>query len=58
MPAFSLATELEEMESSPSNLIIRLQGPSVTEDKANGKLQLELLDRVEHILGKYAFPLT
>lgn len=40
------------MELSSSNVKLHLCGRRVSEDEAAGKLQLELLDRVEDILGK------
>lgn len=40
------------MEISPPNAKSRLRGRKLVEDEAAGKLQLELLERVEDILGK------
>lgn len=48
----SAVTEVEEVEISPPNAKPRLRGRKIVEDEAAGKLQLELLDRVEDILGK------
>lgn len=48
--------EVEEVELSPSNVRPRFRGRKVAEDEeAAGKLQLELLERVEDILGKLNF---
>ncbi|KAM0246473.1 hypothetical protein ACHAQJ_010204 [Trichoderma viride] len=52
MSAISLATEVEETEAFPRNLIIRLQGRTLAEDEDAGKKKLQLLDRVEDILEK------
>ncbi|KAH6608946.1 hypothetical protein Trco_002292 [Trichoderma cornu-damae] len=47
------ATQVEEMEPGSSNLVIRLQGRKrEDDDERAGKLQLELLDRVEGILER------
>ncbi|KAL6891936.1 hypothetical protein GGI43DRAFT_430354 [Trichoderma evansii] len=48
----SPATEVEEVELAPSNAKLRPRGRKVAEDEAAGKLQLELLERVEDILEK------
>lgn len=48
----SAVTEVEEVEISPPNAKPRLRGRKIVEDEAAGKLQLELLDRVEDIVGK------
>lgn len=44
--------EVEEVELSPSNVQSCFRERKVAEDEAAGKLQLELLERVEDILGK------
>lgn len=48
----SPVTEVEEVELSPSNAKLGSRGRKVSGDEAAGKLQLELLERVEDILGK------
>lgn len=48
----SAVTEVEEVVITPPNAKPRLRGRKLVEDEAAGKLQLELLDRVEDILGK------
>lgn len=50
--AVSAATEVEEVENSPPNATPRFRGRKIVEDGAAGKLQLELLERVEDILSK------
>ncbi|KAL7793250.1 hypothetical protein V8C37DRAFT_402047 [Trichoderma ceciliae] len=52
MSALSTATEVEEMESGSSNLVIRLQGRRRTEDEPAGNPPLQLLDRIEGILER------
>ncbi|KAL7906191.1 hypothetical protein GGI35DRAFT_488000 [Trichoderma velutinum] len=52
MPTLAPGTEVHEMELDSSDLILRLQVSTRTEDETEGLLQLELLDRVEDILEK------
>lgn len=44
--------EVEEVELVPPNAKPHLRGRKLVENEAAGKLQLELLERVEDILGK------
>ncbi|EHK39977.1 hypothetical protein TRIATDRAFT_152892 [Trichoderma atroviride IMI 206040] len=48
----SAVTEVEEVEVFPPNVKPRLRGRKLVEDETAGKLQLELLERVEDILEK------
>lgn len=48
----SAVTEVEQVEISPPNALPRLRGRRLVEDDAAGKLQLELLERVEDVLRK------
>jgi hypothetical protein len=48
----STVTEMEEVEIPSPSAKPRLRGRKLVEDEAAGKLQLELLERVEDILGK------
>lgn len=48
----SAVTEVEQVEISPPNAKPRPRGRKLVEDEATGKLQLELLERVEDVLRK------